>query len=412
MKIRPFRAWRPAPDKAHLVASRSYVEYAPDDLTAKLRSNPYSFLHIVHPDLGRDMHLTQAERFRRVRKKFESFCKEKILQQDALPSLYIYQQDQEDRSSRGIICAVSVQEYRDGLIKVHEQTLTARETLFEKYLGETGINAEPVLLTSSDMPLLEATMDRVALTRPELDLSTTDRVRHRLWAINDTAHLEEVEACFNALDALYIADGHHRTASSARLAESSNAKNEDPKAWCLAFIVPRAHLHIWNFDRAVTSLNGMDTAEFLGELGKVGALHPINGAPSTSPDQGQVFICTRIGWYSLQLPPPPVWSKPADGLDPALLSTCILAPVLGIKDLRTDPHIRFVPGTQGTAELERMVKMGEAAVAFHLRPISFEELKAVADSNGTMPPKSTYIEPKMRSGLTIYPLDRSADEEM
>ena len=405
MKIRPFRAWRPSPDKAHLVASRSYVEYEPEALTAKLRSNPYSFLHIVHPDLGRDMHLTQAERFRRVRKKFESFCADRILQQDALPSLYIYQQDQGDRSSRGIICAVSVQDYRDGRIKAHEQTLTARETLFEKYLDTTGINAEPVLLTSTDMPLLEATMDRVALTRPELDLSTTDRVRHRLWAINDTGHMDEIAACFSGLDALYIADGHHRSASSARLADSSKAQGEDPKAWCLAFIVPRTHLHIWNFDRAVTSLNGMDTAEFLGELGKVGALQPLKGAPSVPPDQGQVFICTRIGWYSLQMPAPPLWAKPAEALDPALLNTCVLAPVLGIQDLRTDPHIRFVPGTQGTDELERMVKGGEAAVAFHLRPISFEELKAVADSNGTMPPKSTYIEPKMRSGLTIYPLE-------
>ncbi|MEO8069508.1 MAG: DUF1015 domain-containing protein [Flavobacteriales bacterium] len=405
MKIRPFRAWRPAPDKAHLVASRSYVEYAPEDLTAKLRSNPYSFLHIVHPDLGRDMHLTQAERFRRVRKKFESFCADRILKQDALPSLYIYQQDQDDHSSRGIICAVSVQDYRDGRIKVHEQTLTARETLFEKYLGTTGINAEPVLLTSTDMPLLEATMDRVTLTRPELDLSTTDRVRHRLWAINDVAHMEEISACFSQLDALYIADGHHRSASSARLAESTNATNNDPKAWCLAFIVPRAHLHIWNFDRAVTSLNGMDTAEFLSELSKVGSLSPLENVPTDQPAQGHVFVCTRQGWYELQMPSPPVWATPADALDPALLNTCVLAPVLGIQDLRTDPHIRFIPGTQGPAELERMVKSGEAAAAFHLRPISFEELKAVADSNGTMPPKSTYIEPKMRSGLTIYPLE-------
>lgn len=405
ISIRPFRAWRPAPDKAHLVASRSYVEYEPDELTAKLRSNPYSFLHIVHPDLGRDQHLTLNERFRRVRKKFESFCKEGILKQDKLPSIYIYQQDQDGRSSRGIICGVSVRDYRNGLIKVHEQTLTAREALFEKYLDATGINAEPVLLAAPEMPLLEATMDRAALLRPEIDLSTTDRVRHRLWSVNDKTHLDEIVQCFSGVDALYIADGHHRSASSARLAQSSAADGDDPKAWCLAFIVPRAHLHIWNFDRAVTSLNGMDTEEFIAELGKVGRLLPLANTPTGAPERGEVFVCTRIGWYRFTMPSPPVWASPVEALDPALLSTCVLAPVLGIHDLRTDPHIRFVPGTLGVAALEAMVSSKEAAVAFHLRPVSFDELKAVADSNGTMPPKSTYIEPKLRSGMTIYPLE-------
>lgn len=405
ISIRPFRAWRPTPDKAHLVASRSYVEYDRDELTAKLRSNPYSFLHIVHPDLGRDQHLTQDERFRRVRKKFESFCHEGILQQDKAQSIYIYQQDQDGRSSRGIICGVSVRDYRNGLIKVHEQTLTARETLFEKYLDATGINAEPVLLAAPEMPLLEATLDRATLLRPEMDLSTADRVRHRLWSVSDEDHVSEIVQCFRSVDALYIADGHHRSASSARLAQSSAADGDDPKAWCLAFIVARAHLHIWNFDRAVTSLNGMDTAEFLAELGKVGRLEPLAAAPTDAPERGGVFVCTRIGWYGLTMPAPPVWASPVEALDPALLSTCVLAPVLGIHDLRTDPHIRFIPGTHGVAALEAMVKSKEAAVAFHLRPVSFDELKAVADSNGTMPPKSTYIEPKLRSGMTIYPLE-------
>ncbi|HEY0978168.1 MAG TPA: DUF1015 domain-containing protein [Flavobacteriales bacterium] len=405
IRLRPFRAWRPTPDKAHLVGSRSYVSYTDDQLRDKLDGNPYSYLHIIHPDHGNDAHLSRQERFARVRRKFDEFVGEGWLKRDEIPCIYVYEQSKVGSLSRGIIAGIHVGDYRAGRVKVHEHTLQAREELFKEYLDITGVNAEPVLLAAPGSHELDTLISAVVLDRPHFDFTTTDKVRHRLWCVPEGNFTERMQAHFAAIDAVYIADGHHRFASSARLAEARGAFAEHPKAWCLAFIVPEEHLHIHNFDRAVTSLGGMDTDELLKALSEVGTLKPSPHAPTAFPDPGQVHVCTRQGWFNLTLPIPGDQASPADRLDASVLSDAVLAPVLGIQDLRTDPHVKFIPGIQGVKTLERMVREGEAAVAFHLRPVSFDELKAVADSGGCMPPKSTYIEPKLRSGLTVYPLE-------
>ncbi|MBL7952287.1 MAG: DUF1015 domain-containing protein [Flavobacteriales bacterium] len=405
VRIRPFRAWRPTPDKAHLVGSRSYVSYTDDQLREKLLGNPFSFLHVIHPDHGNNAHLSRHERFTNVRRKWNEFVGDGWFLRDEKPCLYLYEQSRKGSLSRGIIAAVSVGDYRGGKVKVHEHTLQAREELFKEYLNVTGINAEPVLLAAPRGHGTDAVLGPTWNSTPTYDFSTTDRVRHRIWAVHDPTVIEAVAQRFGSIDALYIADGHHRMASSARLAESTGAFADAPKAWCLAFIVPQEHLHIHNFDRAVTSLGGMDTDEFLEALRGVGPLTPLSAAPSEMPAHGNVHICTRKGWFTLTLPGPNAHADAADGLDASILSDAVLDPVLGIHDLRTDPHVKFIPGTYGVAELERLVKAGEAAAAFNLRPVSFEELKAVADTGGCMPPKSTYIEPKLRSGITVYSLE-------
>ncbi len=405
VRIRPFLAWRPTPDKAHLVGSRSYVSYTDDQLREKLLGNPFSFLHVIHPDHGNNAHLSRNERFTNVRRKWHEFVGEGWFLRDEKPCIYLYEQSRKGSLSRGIITAVSVGDYRGGKVKVHEHTLQQREELFKDYLNVTGINAEPVLLAAPQGNGLDAVLGSVWSTAPSYDFSTTDRVRHRLWAVQNPAVIEDVTRRFGSIDALYIADGHHRMASSARLAESTGAFADAPKAWCLAFIVPQEHLHIHNFDRAVTSLGGIDTDEFLEALRGVGRLAPLSAAPTEIPAHGSVNICTRKGWFTLTLPEPKANADAADRLDASVLSAAVLDPVLGIHDLRTDPHVKFIPGTYGVGELERMVKAGEAAAAFNLRPVSFEELKAVADTGGCMPPKSTYIEPKLRSGITVYSLE-------
>ncbi|MBP7514749.1 MAG: DUF1015 domain-containing protein [Flavobacteriales bacterium] len=405
IRLRPFRAWRPVADKAHLVASRSYLSYSEEKMREKLIGNPYSFLHVVHPDHGRDEHLSRQQRFANVRRKWNDFVGEGWYLRDDQDCIYLYEQSRSGLMSRGIIGAVSVGDYRGGKIKVHEHTLQNREELFKDYLNATGINAEPVLLAAPGAHELDVAMEGIWHARPTYDFSTTDMVRHRVWAVNEPRIIAAVQKQFERIEALYIADGHHRLASSARLAESTGAFAEHPKAWCLAFIVPQEHLHIRNFDRAVTSLGGMDTAEFLEALREVGPLDALTAAPVSAPPHGTVYVCTRKGWYALALPEPLDNADAADRLDASVLSDRVLDPVLGIHDLRTDPHVKFVPGTYGVTELERMVKAGEAAAAFHLRPVSFAELKAVADSGGCMPPKSTYIEPKLRSGLTVYSLE-------
>ena len=405
IRLRPFRAWRPVADKAHLVASRSYLSYSEEKLREKLIGNPYSFLHVVHPDHGRDEQLSRQQRFANVRRKWNDFVGEGWYLRDEQDCIYLYEQSRSGLMSRGIIGAVSVGDYRGGKIKMHEHTLQNREELFKDYLNATGINAEPVLLAAPGAHELDVAMEGIWHARPTYDFSTTDMVRHRVWAVNEPRIIAAVQKQFERIEALYIADGHHRLASSARLAESTGAFAEHPKAWCLAFIVPQEHLHIRNFDRAVTSLGGMDTAEFLEALREVGPLDALTGPPPSAPPHGTVHVCTRRGWYALALPEPPESADASDRLDASVLSDMVLDPVLGIHDLRTDPHVKFVPGTYGVTELERMVKAGEAAAAFNLRPVSFAELKAVADSGGCMPPKSTYIEPKLRSGLTVYSLE-------
>ncbi len=402
LQIRPFRAWRPAPGKAHLVGSRSYVAYTPEELAAKLERDPCSFLHVIHPDPGRDAQLPRAERYHLVRRKFKTFCDLGHLHRDPEPCLYLYEQTNRGVASQGIIAGVSVADYRQGAIKMHEQTLTAREALFTDYLEATGINAEPVLLAAPDDGGLEYLMTLVTGGRPDSDFFTNDGVRHRFWAVSDLTWRHAVQELFATLSALYIADGHHRLASSARAAEHVGATDVDPKAWCLAYVLPHTHLHLFNYDRAVTTLNGLSAEDFIAALAQVGSVEKADG-PGTV--HGVVCVYTRLGWHALRLPVPPPGAAPAEALDPARLSQLVLSPILGIHDLRTDPHVHFVPGTHGTEELERLVDGGAMAAAFHLQPVSFGELKAVADSGGTMPPKSTYIEPKLRSGLTVYSLE-------
>ncbi len=275
--LRPFRAWRPVAEKAHLVGSRTYVSYSPEELAQRLADNPHSFLHVLRPEDADSAHLSRSERFHRVRMAFKRFCDNGTMQRDDAPAILLYEQSAHGNTSRGIIAGVSVQDYREGRIKVHEQTLTARENLFAEYLGSTGINAEPVLLTTPEGAAWEATLDPLLATRPAYDFQSNDRVRHRLWPITDERMREQLQRAFAKIPALYIADGHHRLASSARLAEASNATDVDPASWCLAFIVPRSHLYIYNFDRAITTFADRGEKDFLARahthrpLGKSGS---------------------------------------------------------------------------------------------------------------------------------------------
>ena len=400
ISLRPFRAWRPVPDKAPFVGSRSYVTYAPEELAEKLRRDPYSFLHVIHPpEVANADH--REDRFKRIRLAFQRFCDQGIMMRDQQPAIYVYEQHAHGNMSRGIITGVSVLDHLNGSIKAHEQTLTAREQLFTEYLDLTGINAEPVLLASppgNDWPTI---VDRICERPPIYGFSTNDGITHRLWVCDDLELRQELQRKFAQIPSLYIADGHHRMASSARLAEQHNCTDVDPNAWCLAFIVPHDQLYIYNYDRVVTSLGDLSPAEFLDRLASVGKLVPINEVRSAP---GVISIRTSEGWHALELPLP-LDASPAEKLDAARLNELVLAPILGITDLRSDPRISFVPGTEGIGTLDRAVDQGRFAAAFHLHPISFSELRAVADAGGTMPPKSTYIEPKLRSGITVYSLE-------
>ncbi len=400
--VRPFRAWRPAPHTASLVGSRSFLNYSEEQLREKLRGNPYSFLHIIHADHDR-AGIPRAEHFDAVRRKFLEFVDKGFLVREAARAFYLYEQSGPGFISRGLIGAVDVADYREGRIKVHEQTLTAREELFKEYLDHTGINAEPVLLAVPRSQAFEEGLDAITLRPTLFDFCTTDQVRHRFWRVDHPDDLGRFAAYFRDMEAMYIADGHHRCASSARLAEHCAAAPGSPKSAFLAYMVPEGQLHIFNFDRTVKGFNGLSEEGFWDRLHAIGRLWPLPDGPGI-PEKGSVEIYARGGWHGFAFPAQRS-GQPAESLDAARLSSSVLAPVLGIADLRTDQRVRFVPGTQGTNALEHPVDTGLADVAFHLRAVTFAELRSVADHHASMPPKSTWIEPKLRSGLTIYSLD-------
>lgn len=403
IELRPFRAWRPAPERAHLVGSRSYVTYSAEDLAQRLAENPDTFLHVIRPDDDSTEKLPRATRFHRVRTAFKGFCERGVMLREESPAIYLYEQEARGNVTRGIICGTSTGAYEQGLIRKHEQTLTSRENLFAEYLSATGMNAEPVLLAAPDGAAWEALLDPLLGTRPAYAYRTRDLVNHRLWPITDRGLQERLQRAFADLPALYIADGHHRLASSARLAASRGCTDVDPAFWCLAYIVPRKQLYIYNFDRACSGL-GLSEEELLRRVAKAGRLERI-AAPFAAP--GIVGVRTKSGWHALHLAPADSARPTAERLDAARLSELVLAPQLGIPDLRADGRTRFVPGTEGTAALDDLIDQGSAEIAFHLFPVSFAELKAVADEGGTMPPKSTWIEPKLRSGMLVYSLEEA-----
>ncbi|MFM7726088.1 MAG: DUF1015 family protein, partial [Flavobacteriales bacterium] len=270
--LRPFTAVRPSRDKVHLVASRSYVSYTALQLRSKLTENPYSFLHIIHPDMtATNLHKTVdlKERFQQVRSKYETFLAEGILIRDSSPCLYIYRQIKAGHAFTGIIGAVSVDDYLNGKIKVHEKTIARREETFVQYLDITKINAEPVLLMARDNSTVDDIIAQKTLERPEYDFTTTNKVHHQFWVLDDAASIEAIASAYAQQEAFYIADGHHRSSSSALLFEkhkASIANEHDPMRYCLAYILSEENVRIYEFNRIVKDLNGLSAAAVLERL--------------------------------------------------------------------------------------------------------------------------------------------------
>lgn len=402
MHVAPFRAVRPSRDKAHLVATRSYVSYTSKQLRSKLIENPFSFLHIIHPDMSATkLHKTTNldERFVQVRKKYERFLQDEILIKEEKPAYYIYRQIKNGHPFTGIICAVSVQDYLDGKIKIHEQTLARREETFVKYLDITNINAEPVLLMSENSSIIEDIYEKYLNTRPEYDFTTMTKARHQLWIIDDAKDIDAVSSAYGNMDALYIADGHHRSSSSARLAAMRREKGKSNEAseFCLAYILSENNVRIYEYNRIVKDLNNLSEEEFLKAI-----RHSfyVNEAPANYKPMGKGEFSMYLNkqWYALNL------KHHENKLDAQVLSDLVLMPILGITDLRKDKRITFLEGPKGMEGLRSTVDKNKGGVAFGLFPVAIQEIKHIADEHQTMPPKSTWVEPKLRSGLVVYEL--------
>lgn len=402
----PFKALRPTRDKVHLVATRPYYTYKKNVLKAKLEDNPFTFLHIInpefrHPEVSPD---NSKERFELVGRSYHEFIEEGILMRDQARHFYLYRQMKNDHEYIGIIGGASIREYNDGKIKKHEATLTSREKLFTEYLDIVGYNAEPVLLTYQDNSTsIEQLIQHKLLERPEYEFTTTDRITHELWLFSDLEGIEITQE-FAKINDMYIADGHHRSASSARLKDvrSENEREFKNEDYFLAFFMNEQRINILEFNRMVRKLNGLSEVEFVSKLEKHFNVRKIEH--SVKPDHPyEISMCIKGNWYKLDCKEELIVSDhPVKSLIPEILTEFVLTPILGIEDLKTDENIAFVSGDTPLKKIEKSIQKGTFDVGFILYPLTIDQVKKVADNNMIMPPKSTWIEPKLRSGLTIY----------
>ena len=274
--------------------------------------------------------------------------------------------------------------------------------MFKSYLDTTGFNAEPVLLCHQKNTAITNLIQNYKVTRAEYEFATTDKTIHKLWLVNSTKDINIIINSFKSIDNLYIADGHHRSASSALLAQNSTKKNSP---YFMSFLIDENQLNIINFNRLIKHTNGLTSYELIAEIEKSYTVIEKGSIPYSPTFTDEISMYIRGTWYSLVALPENIEQDCVSRLDPAILSNNILAPILNITDEKTDKNISFESGTTPLSKIAKKIDSGEYEIAFILKPISISALKEVADNNRFMPPKSTYIEPKLRSGLTIYSLE-------
>ncbi len=412
-KVIPFKAIRPQNDKVHLVASRSVDGYNPSELRDKLSGNPYSFLHVINPDFedGKITKPGSQERLLKVKNQFKKFINEKIFLRDENPCYYLYRQIKEGNEFIGIIACTSIDDYMNGVIKIHEQTITQREEKLKDYLDICEFNAEPVLFSYPNDAIIDSLSNEISNTQPNYDFTTSDKIRHTVWVIDSTKDINKLQDRFSSIPNIYIADGHHRSASATLLGKiRRNAQKsytgEEAFNYYLGIFFPETHLKIYDYNRVVKDLNGHSITEIKSQLSANFIVTEIDATDFKSNQKHQLSMYTEHKWYALTAkdfiynPDDPI-----DSLDSAILTKYILSPIFNISDLKTDKRIGFVPGVKGGFELKKQVDEGKAAIAFGLFPVTMEHIKWIADTNQIMPPKTTWIEPKMRSGLIIYSLE-------
>jgi len=393
--IYPFAALRPTPKAAASVASVPYDVVSSDEARALASGNPLSFLHVSRPEIDMaasvDPHSDVA--YQRAAAAFKTLKSEAPLVVEEVPSFYLYRLKMGNHVQSGVAACFSIDEYDRDLIKKHEKTRPDKEDDRTRHMLAIGAQTGPVFLTYRASKEVDAIVRRVAAAEPLFDLRAADGVRHEIWQVPSGENQAIVDA-FAKVDALYIADGHHRAASAARARRSLASKGAGEHDRVLAVAFPDNQMQVLAYNRVVKDLNGMTPESFLKALEEK---LPLRKGVSPMPMQkGQVEMYLSGEWHTLHL------KTAANGLDVDVLETAILQPVLGIRDVRTDKRIDFVGGIRGTQELERLVNSGAAAVAFSMYPVSVKDLMRVSDAGGIMPPKSTWFEPKLRDGLLVH----------
>ena len=408
-KIIPFKAVRPTRDKVSLVASRSYQSYTQAEREARLDYNPFSFLHIVNPGYKYAKEISGEARYKLVKNRYSEFKEDGVFIQDEKPCYYIYKIiDRDLQVFNGIVAAASVEDYENDVIKKHEDTIRSREITFKDYLKTVGFNAEPVLITYPENKTIENILIETQKKRAEFEFTTTYRDTHYLWQIEKEEDIKAITKAFNAMKTLYIADGHHRSASSQLLCQDLKANNpkhtgSETYNFFMSYLISESELKIHEFNRVVRDLNGLTKEEFLIQLDTVYRIENRGIMPYKPSKQHHFSMYLDGEFYSLYLRKSNYeFNTSLDELDAQLLYNTILNPILGISDLRNDNRIDYLSGKKDIINLKSKVDSDEFTVGFGMVPATIEQLKHIADDGLKMPPKSTYIEPKLRSGVTIY----------
>lgn len=407
-RIRPFKAIRPSRDKAYLVATRPYYAYKKHVLAAKLETNPYTFLHVINPEFHEDdkTEPNSVERYQKSRDRLDEFIAEGIFIREDVESLYLYRQSSSKGEFVGLIGGASVEDYKADKIKKHEATITSREKHFSDYLRIVECNAEPVLLFHREHEKLNDLFEGIMKERPEYEFSTTQRIKHEIWLIQDKSSLAIIENAYHEIEDIYIADGHHRSASSVRYSDEVAAKENSLRNFFLAYFISEKNMQIMDYNRLVHDLNGLTSGEFLSLLKDSFEVTEIGDIEQYKREIRSILLYISRSWYEVKIPHHMISETDVvESLDTAILTRQILDPMLGIKDLKIDSRISFINGVKGLEGIEEIVNDEKAICGFALYPVTATQLKAVADNNKIMPPKSTWIEPKLRSGLTMYPLN-------
>lgn len=412
-RVKPFKGLRPPRELVEQVESRPYDVLDSDEARAEAGNNEKSLYHIIKPEIDFPVGTSEydARVYERAAENFAKFQREGWLVQDADDHYYVYAQTMNGHTQYGIVVGAAVDDYMNGVILKHELTRRDKEEDRMKHVRVCDANIEPVFLAYPDDDVLDAVVARYTLQEPEYDfIAPVDGFRHQFWIIDKEEDITAVTERFALMPHLYIADGHHRTAAAALVgAEKAKANpahtGTEEYNYLMAVCFPASQLTILDYNRVVKDLNGHSPVEFLALLEKDFVVSPQGTEPYRPARLHEFSLYLKGEWYSLMLKPGLVdETDPIESLDVSISSKRILDEILGIKDLRSDKRIDFVGGLRGLSELKRRVDSGEMQMALALYPVSMQQIIRIADSGNIMPPKATWFEPKLRSGLVVHKL--------
>lgn len=403
--VQPFTALRPEAPLAKQVASRPYDVLNSKEARVEVMGNPNSFLHITKSeiDLPDDIDIHSQEVYDKAKENLEAFVNRKVLFRENKACYYIYQLVMNGRSQTGLVCVSAVADYENDLIKKHEFTRPDKEQDRINHIKTTGAQTGNVFLAYKNVDVIDAVINAWKTDRhPVYDFVAEDGIAHSIWVVNDDDTINRITSLFKEeVPCTYIADGHHRAASAAKVKATLGADITPASNYFLTTLFPSNQLAILDYNRLVKDLNGLSEDELLGAIARQFSIEKANTA--VSPEALHQFGMYLNGqWYRLTALPDTFSTDPIGILDVTILQNNLLDPVLGIKDQRTDKRIDFVGGIRGLGELEKRVNSGEMALAFSLYPVSIQQLFDIADSGNVMPPKSTWFEPKLRDGLLTH----------